>query len=90
MSPLRKSAEGLASSFKDGARSAIGATGGKIIPAPGAPPPADPQTASGPPAWAKAMKDRQAILHSAQVAAHTLKSGDGGGAGTTIDSQPKE
>jgi type IV secretion system protein TrbL len=36
------------------------------------------------------MKDRQAILHSAQIAAHTLKSGDGGGAGTTIDSQPKE
>ncbi|MEQ1541844.1 MAG: P-type conjugative transfer protein TrbL [Novosphingobium sp.] len=90
MSPLRKSAEGLQQSFKDGARSAIGATGGKIIPAPGASPPANPEPASGPPAWAKAMKDRQAILHSAQIAAHTLKSGDGGGAGTTIDSQPKE
>ncbi|MGC1469732.1 MAG: P-type conjugative transfer protein TrbL, partial [Sphingorhabdus sp.] len=95
MSPLRKSAEGLQQSFKDGARSAIGATGGKIISpssglAPGASPPADPAPTSGPPAWARAMKDRQAILHSAQIAAHTLKSGDGGGAGTTIDSQPKE
>ena len=95
MSPLRRSAEGLQQSFKDGARSAIGATGGKIISpgsdlAPGASPPAGPEPASGPPAWAKAMKDRQAILHSAQIAAHTLKSGDGGGAGTTIDSQPKE
>jgi type IV secretion system protein TrbL len=90
MSPLRKSAEGLQQSFKDGARGAISATGGKIIPAPGGPPPTDPQTASGQPAWAKAMKDRQAILHSAQIAAHTLKSGDGGGAGTTIDTSPKE
>jgi type IV secretion system protein TrbL len=95
-SPLRKSAEGLQQSFKDGARGAISATGGKIIPAPGAPPPADTQTASGPasangpPPWAKAMKDRQAILHSAQIAAHTLKSGDGGGAGTTIDTSAKE
>lgn len=90
MSPLRKSAEGLQQSFKDGARGAIGATGGKIIPAPGASPSSDPEPASGPPAWAKAMKDRQAILHSAQIAAHTLKSGDGGGAGTTIDTSPKE
>lgn len=90
MSPLRKSAEGLQQSFKDGARGAIPAMGGKIIPAPGVTPPADPEPASGPQAWATAMKNRQAILHSAQIAAHTLKSGDGGGAGTTIDSQPKE
>jgi type IV secretion system protein TrbL len=95
MSPLRKSAEGLQQSFKDGARGAISATGGKIISpnsglASGAAPPADPEPAAGPPAWAKAMKDRQAILHSAQIAAHTLKSGDGGGAGTTIDTSPKE
>ena len=90
MSPLRKSAEGLQQSFKDGARSAIPATGGKIIPAPGATPPADPAPSSGPPAWATAMKNRQVILHSAQIAAHTLKLGDGGGAGTTIDTSPKE
>jgi type IV secretion system protein TrbL len=90
MSPLRKSAEGLQQSFKDGARGAIPAMGGTIIPAPGATPPSDPEPASGPPAWAAAMKNRQAMLHSAQIAAHTLKSGDGGGAGTTIDTQPKE
>jgi type IV secretion system protein TrbL len=90
MSPLRKSAEGLQQSFKDGARGAIPAMGGKIIPAPGATPPAAPESASGPPAWATTMKNRQAILHSAQIAAHTLKSGDGGGGGTTIDTQPKE
>lgn len=90
MSPLRKSAEGLQQSFKDGARGAIPAMGSKIIPAPGATPPADPEPASGPPTWATAMKNRQAMLHSAQIAAHTLKSGDGGGAGTTIDTQPKE
>jgi type IV secretion system protein TrbL len=90
MSPLRKSAEGLQQSFKDGARGAIPAMGSKIIPAPGATPPSDPEPASGPPTWATAMKNRQAMLHSAQIAAHTLKSGDGGGAGTTIDTQPKE
>jgi type IV secretion system protein TrbL len=95
MSPLRKSAEGLQQSFKDGARGAIPAMGGKIISpssglAPGATPPADPEPTSQPPAWAAAMKNRQAMLHSAQIAAHTLKSGDGGGAGTTIDTQPKE
>jgi type IV secretion system protein TrbL len=90
MSPLRKSAEGLQQNFKDGARGAIPAMGGKIIPAPGATPPADSEPASGPPAWAAAMKNRQAMLHSAQIAAHTLKSGDGGGAGTTIDTQPKD
>jgi type IV secretion system protein TrbL len=90
MSPLRKSAEGLQQSFKDGARGAIPAMGGKIVPGPNALPPALDPDSGQPPAWAKAMKDRQAILHSAQIAAHTLKSGDGGGAGTTIDTSPKE
>src|SRR3546814_18716297 len=40
----------------------------------------------GPPAWAKAMKRRQAMMHGASVATHTLRSGDshGGGAGPKI------
>src|SRR3546814_13605341 len=75
MSPLRKSAEGLQQSFKDGARGAIPATGGKIIPAPCATPPANPELASGPPARATAMTDHQALLYSAQIASHPLKSG---------------
>ncbi|MFX5964810.1 P-type conjugative transfer protein TrbL, partial [Acinetobacter baumannii] len=44
------------------------------------------ESADGPPAWAKAMKRRQAVVHGANVASHTLKSGDshGGGAGPDI------
>src|SRR3546814_3434452 len=43
----------------------------------------------GPPAWAKAMKRRQAMMHGASVATHTLRSGDshGGGAGPNIRSE---
>ncbi|MBL0923428.1 MAG: P-type conjugative transfer protein TrbL [Sphingomonadaceae bacterium] len=91
MSPLRKSAEGMQQSFKDGARSGVSAAGGTIIPGPNTPPQQpDPAPASSPPAWAKAMKDRHTIGHTATIAAHTLKSGDSGGAGTTIDTSEKD
>src|SRR3546814_18147398 len=76
MSPLRKSAEGLQQSFKDGARGAIPATGGKIIPPPSATPPANPEPASCPPAWATAMTDPRAILHSPPNAATPPKPWD--------------
>ena len=65
-------------------------TSGSIIPAPGTPAPAEPEASAAPPPWAKAMKDRQTLAHSASIAAHTLKSGDGGGAGATIDTSEKE
>ena len=39
-SPLRDAADSLKSSFREGSRNAVGNTGGKIIPAPNAPPPA--------------------------------------------------
>jgi type IV secretion system protein TrbL len=90
MSPLRKAADTMQQSFKDGARGAVAATGGSIIPAPGTPAPAEPEASAAPPAWAKAMKDRQTLAHSASIAAHTLKSGDGGGAGAAIDTSEKE
>ena len=87
MSPLRKVADSAKSSFREGARGAITATGGTITgSSPGAPPEAD----SGQPAWAKAIKNRQAISHSATVAAHTLRSGDGSGAGASIDTSEKD
>lgn len=47
-------------------------------------------TASGQPAWATAMKRRQAVGQAATVAAHTVRSGDGGGAGSSIDLNQKE
>jgi type IV secretion system protein TrbL len=42
--------------------------------------------ADGPPAWATAMKRRQAMTQGANMASHTLKGGDshGGGSGPDI------
>jgi len=45
---------------------------------------------AGPPAWAKAMKRRQAVSQAATVAAHTLRSGDAGGSGSSIDLNQKD
>ena len=45
---------------------------------------------AGPPAWAAAMKRRQAMTHAATVAAHTLRSGEGGGAGSAVDVSEKD
>lgn len=89
-SPLRKTAASIKQSFRDGGRAAITNTGGKIIPAPGSPsaPPAEEQ--SGPPAWAKAFRDRQAMAHGASLAAHTLRSGDSSGMGASIDISQKD
>jgi type IV secretion system protein TrbL len=89
-SPLRKAADSMKSSFKDGARGAVTATGGTI--SGGTPSASEPDasTASAQPTWAKAMKNRQTLSHGATVAAHTLRSGDGGGAGSSVDVHEKE
>ena len=95
MSPLRKSANGIKQSFREGSRAAITSSGGTITRSgengvPNTPPPPPPEPESGPPAWAKAMKDRQAISHGATIAAHTLKSGDSHGGGASIDTSTKD
>ena len=46
--------------------------------------------AGGQPAWAKAMKRRQTAVGATTVAAHTLRSGDGGGAGSSVDLNQKD
>jgi type IV secretion system protein TrbL len=89
-SPLRKAADSMKSSFKDGARGAITATGGTITGGAPSTPEPDASSAAAQPAWAKAMKNRQTLSHSATVAAHTLRSGDGGGAGSSIDVTEKD
>jgi type IV secretion system protein TrbL len=89
MSPLRKSADGMKQSFREGSRAAITNTGGSITPGPNTPPP-PPASESGQPAWAKAMKDRQTITHGATIAAHTLKAGDSHGGGASIDTSEKD
>jgi type IV secretion system protein TrbL len=89
MSPLRKATDSTKTSFRNGARAAVGHTGGRIVPAPGSTA-SDPASESGPPAWARAMRQRQTLSSSASLAAHTVRSGDGNGAGASIDTREKD
>jgi type IV secretion system protein TrbL len=94
-SPLRKAGDGVKQSFREGSRDAITKTGGSITSSgtPGLntpPPPSPADTGTDQPAWAKAMKDRAAITHSATIAAHTLKSGDSHGGGASVDTSEKD
>lgn len=72
-SPLRRAADSLKANYaagKTGTPANAAATG----------------AADGPPAWATAMKRRQAMTQGANMASHTLKGGDshGGGSGPDI------
>ena len=89
MSPLRKAADSARSNFREGARASVGNMGGRILPASGASSP-DPEQTNGPPAWARSMKHRQSLGHSASLAAHTMRAGDGSGAGASIDTKEKD
>ena len=55
-------------------------------------PVADPASAAagGPPAWARAMRRHQAIVHGASVATHTLRGGDSRGPGASVSMTDKE
>ena len=89
-SPLRQAGDGVKQAFREGSRAAITNTGGTITPDPNTlpKPAADPNQSQ--PAWAKAMKDRQAIGHTATIAAHTLKAGDSHGGGASVDTSQKD
>ena len=77
-SPLRRAADGLKQSFARGAEFASG--GG----APAANDAAAAGGSSGEPAWAANMRRRQAAAHAVQTTAHAVKSGDGGGSGSSV------
>jgi type IV secretion system protein TrbL len=87
MSPLRKAAASLKDSYRSGGRAAVTATGGTISGGSSAP---SPDAPAGAPAWASAMKNRQTMTHGATIAAHTLRSGDGGGSGASVDISQKD
>ncbi len=94
ISPLRKAADSAKGNFREGARASVANMGGRIssardAPAPDAPAP-DAGPPSGSPAWAKSMKQRQSLGHSASLAAHTVRAGDGHGAGSSIDTKEKD
>jgi|TARA_R100000501_G_scaffold17834_1_gene34110 type IV secretion system protein TrbL len=85
-SPLRKAASSLKDSYRSGARAGATAAGATF--SNGAPTAAS--SPDGQPAWAAAMKRRQTMTHGATVAAHTLRSGDGGGGGASVDVREKD
>ncbi len=83
MSPLKRT---VGDSYKSGSRAAFEATGGKFS---NSPTPAPGNSNDGPPAWARRMKRQQSLQHGASVAAHAVRSGDGGGSGTAISLSEK-
>ena len=86
VSPLRNAAASIKGSYRSGGRAAVTATGGTIS---GGAPSSAPSP-DGPPTWAAAMKHRQTMSHGATVATHTLRSGDGGGGGASVDVSQKD
>ncbi|MBS0479398.1 MAG: P-type conjugative transfer protein TrbL [Proteobacteria bacterium] len=92
-SPLKRAtsraADSIGSSFAAGARGGFGATGGSSSMGTVAGTPeaaAPPATAAGAvPAWAQRMQRKQALSQGTTMAAHAIRSGDGQGAGSTIN-----
>jgi len=86
LSPLRKLAASARSSFREGSRSVLDNRGAPA----GSSSVEGPAPSGGPPAWARSMKQRQALGHSVSLALHTVRAGDGHGAGTSIDTREKD
>jgi len=87
ISPLRRAAGSLKSSFEAGGRAATGerSLAGSDVAASSAV-----TTASNPPAWARRMKRSQTIHHGTSTAAHAVRSGDHGGGGASVDLSQRE
>ncbi len=92
VNPIRRAAADLGGRFTSGARAGFEASGGATTggATDGAAAGAS-ETASGPPAWARRMQRGQALDKGVSTATHAVKSGDGGGAGSSVDlSEPRE
>ena len=82
MSPLRRAADSLKSSFEAAGQ----VTAGEGSPAGGdAAASSAASSAGNPPAWARRMKRAQTINHGTSAAAHAVRSGDHGGGGASVD-----
>ena len=92
VSPIRRAAADLGGRFTSGARAGFEATGGSL-PGAAAGSSADGAAtaeAGAPPPWARRMQRGQSVDRGISTAAHAIKSGDGGGAGASVDlSEPK-
>ena len=92
VNPIRRAAADLGGRFTSGARAGFEASGGATTggATDGAAAGAS-EAASGPPAWARRMQRGQALDKGVSTATHAIKSGDGGGAGSSVDlSEPRE
>src|SRR5229473_1837493 len=88
MSPLRRAAGSLKSSFEGGESQAAtgeGSSAGTDAAASASTSAAALSADSSPPAWARRMKRAQTINHGTSVAAHAVRSGDHGGGGASVD-----
>lgn len=94
ISPLRRAAsrasESMKSSFSDGARAGVGATGGSYSSSAGGGEPdpasvAPAATPDQPPAWAQRMKRGRHVSHGVSAAAHAVRSGDSHGSGASVN-----
>jgi len=86
MSPLRRAAASLKSSFEAGGRAVSG--GGDQAGAASAE--AASASKNGSPAWARQMKRSQTVSHGTSAAAHAVRSGDHGGGGASVDLSQEE
>ena len=92
VSPLRRAAASMSSSFESGGLAVLGdaatadaeaGSGGRT--AGGATSSGSATTTDGPPAWAKRLRRSQTISHGASAVANAVKSGDSGGGGASVD-----
>ncbi|MCI4591184.1 P-type conjugative transfer protein TrbL [Sphingobium sp. BYY-5] len=98
VSPLKraasKAADSMKQSYQAGARGAFevtggsstaGTIGGEAADGAAAPAASSSSAADGPPAWAKRMKRSQQFTHGVQAAAHSVRSGDSHGGGSSVN-----
>jgi type IV secretion system protein TrbL len=88
MSPLRRAAGSLKSSFEGGGSRAAtgeGSSAGTDAAASASTSAAASSANSSPPAWAREMKRAQTMNHGTSAAAHAVRSGDHGGGGASVD-----
>ena len=77
--PVRKAVNRVRASYAEGRAGSESVGGASGTPSAGAPP-----------AWAKALRRRQVLAQGTTIVAHSVRSGDGHGAGSALDTSEKE
>jgi len=89
ISPLRRAAASVKSSFSDGVKSGFGATGGSsttgTVGGAAEAPSAPSQPANAAPGWAQRMRQSGHTGHAVQTTAHAIRSGDSHGSGSSVN-----